>query len=84
MLYSYSHVLRLQIISFHMILQLNCLTFGFKGLSVEMSVPSALCRLESNTFRFLVADFWQIIVCLTCKTNLYAVMCHLNLTHHCI
>lgn len=31
-----------------------------------MSVPSALCLLESNTFLLLTADFWQILECLSC------------------
>lgn len=45
------------------------LTFGLIGLSVGMSVPSALCLLESNVFLFLVADFWQILECFSCKAR---------------
>lgn len=37
--------------------------FGFIGLSVEISVPSALCLLESNTFLRFAADFWQMGTC---------------------
>lgn len=39
------------------------LTFGFRGLRVGMSVPAALCLLESKTFLRLDADFWQILEC---------------------
>lgn len=42
------------------------LTFGLMGFSTGMSVPSALCLLESKTFLFLVADFWQIFECFSC------------------
>lgn len=43
---------------------LRCsLTFGLMGLSVGMSVPSALCLLESKTLLLLVIDFWQILAC---------------------
>lgn len=40
-------------------------TFDFIGFSVEMSVPSALCLLESNTFLlFLFVDVLQTLACL--------------------
>lgn len=32
-----------------------------------MSVPSALCRLESNVFLFLAEVFWQMGPCFFCK-----------------
>lgn len=48
-------------------LEMNCLTSGFIGLTMEMSVPSALCRLESNTFRFLFSKFSQMTACLACR-----------------
>lgn len=39
--------------------------FGFTGFSWEMSVPSALCLLESNTFLlFLFVDVLQTLACL--------------------
>lgn len=47
--------------------QLDCFLggsgFGFMGLTVEISVPSALCLPESNTFLLLAAVFWQIGTC---------------------
>lgn len=45
------------------------LTFGLMGLRVGMSVPSALCLLESKTFLFFTADFWQILACFSCRTR---------------
>lgn len=33
---------------------------------MEISVPSALCLLESNVFLFLVAVFWQMGRCFFC------------------
>lgn len=52
---------------FLLFLPLPLPTFGFIGFSVEMSVPSALCRLESNTFLFFLFDTLQTLACLAYK-----------------
>lgn len=39
------------------------LTFGLSGFTVGMSVPSARCLLESNTFLFFTVTFWQMDMC---------------------
>jgi len=38
-------------------------TLGLRGFTVGISVPSALCRLESNVFLFLAEVFWQMGPC---------------------
>lgn len=43
----------------------SLLTFGLRGFSMGMSVPSARCLLESKTLLFLHMDFWQILACLS-------------------
>lgn len=52
------------------------LTFGLIGLSVGMSVPSALCLLESKTFLLLVTDFWQILTCFSYKDRKHDMTVH--------
>lgn len=39
------------------------LTFGLSGFIMGMSVPSALCLLESNTFLFFTPTFRQMVAC---------------------
>lgn len=45
------------------------LTFGLIGFTVEISVPSALCLLESNTFLRFDAAFWQMGTCFFCNVE---------------